>query len=241
MQFIKACGAAGVSEIGRELDLPKSTVHRVLVALTNKGLVQQNQDTKRYSLGPGLLELAFPVTQNWDIVSIATPYLSSLRDSTGETAELAVKFGLTYAYMAQAASPHEHRVNPVLGKHYPLHWAASGKAILAHVSENELAECLRIVPFSRATASTVTDTDDLLRQLEEGRRVGYFVSYGERMIGAAAVAAPVLDRHDLAHAALSVAAPESRLREVDIQALAQSLIQACHAVALASASMGIAY
>jgi DNA-binding IclR family transcriptional regulator len=229
----------GVSEISQELDLAKSTVHRLLVALTNKGIVRQNQETGRYSFGHKILEMAYAAWQHWDIISLAVPYLEELRDRTRETAALALKVGLHYTYVTQVVSPHEYRVNPVLGHQYPLHWAATGKAILAHVRDEELQECLQYVPHRLSTAKTISDPAILLPQLEEIRRAGYAISFGERNPGSSAIASTILDRQGYPHAAACLIGPESRVRLADPNSLGEIVADINRKIQVACQTVGI--
>jgi IclR family acetate operon transcriptional repressor len=240
LDVIKTRGrGVGVSEISCELGLSKSTVHRLLVALSNKGIVRQDKDTGRYSFGHRILEMAHAASQHRDVISLAVPYLEELRDKTGETAALALKVGLRYTYVTQVVSPHEYRVNPVLGHHYPLHWAATGKAILAFVRDQELNECLQLVPQLLSTPRTLADPDTVLAQLEEIRHQGYSASFGERNLGSSAIASPILNRQGYAHAAACLIGPESRVRPRDLHSLGmivaeitQKIQIACHVVGI---------
>jgi DNA-binding IclR family transcriptional regulator len=218
-------GRAGVSEISQELGLAKSTVHRLLVALANKGMVRQDEETERYILGYKALEMAFGALQDRDVISVALPYLEELRDRLGETAALALKVGKRYTYVSQVPCRHEYRVTPVLGHHYPLHWAATGKAILAYLPPDEVDACLVLVPGSRSTPRTVVDPDLLRTQLDEIRRAGYAASFGERSPGAAAVAAPIRNRKREAHASACIVGPESRMQPGDIPALGAAVAE----------------
>jgi DNA-binding IclR family transcriptional regulator len=218
-------GTAGVSEISRDLGLPKSTVYRLLVALSNKGMVRKNGGSDLYSFGRKILEMSFATFPYQDIISSTVPCLEELRDRLGETAALALKIGHRYAYVTQVVSLHEYRVNPVLARHYPLHWAATGKSMLAFVSPQELEECLSLVPNDRATPRTVTDPAVLVQQLEEIRRVGYAASFGERSEGAAAIAAPIRDSRGLAIAAVCIVGPESRVQQMDLDATGKVVVE----------------
>lgn len=221
---------ARISEISQELGLARSTVHRVLVALAKKGMVYQQAGSERYVIGHKALELAFSAVQHLDIIRLTMSYLEELRDRLGETTALALKVGLRYTYVSQVTSLNEYRVNPVMGQQYPLHWAATGKAILAFVRDSELNECLKVVPHLFATARTIVDPDLLLEQLEQVRQTGFAFSFGERNVGAAAVAAPLRNRQGYAHAAIAVVGPESRFRQIDLDRLGRTVVETAQKV-----------
>lgn len=240
LQVIRARdGSAGVSEISQELGLAKSTVHRILVALLNKGMVRKDVDTNLYSFGYTILEFALTGFQKKDIISVAMPYLEELRDKSGETAALALKVGIKFTYVVQVVSPIEHRVTIALGRQYPLHWTGTGKAILAFLNEDELAECLEIAPTLRATPYTITDREILLDQIKEIRNCGYAVSFSERQIGSTAIASPILNRNSLAVGALAVIGPESRLREIDWHRLGEQVAEVSRKVDMIFQASGL--
>lgn len=218
-------GIAGVTEISQELGLAKSTIHRLLIALGNKGMVRKDPATELYSFGYKFLELALSGFHDKDMVRLVQPFLEELRARTGETAALAIKIGMHYTYISQEVSPNEHRVVVTLGRHYPLHWAATGKVLLAHCHPVEFDKFLDSGLISQSTERTVTDPEALKAQVDEIRKVGYATSFGERVIGSSAIAAPLLGRSGYAHAAIAIVGPESRLKYADVPALGLAAIE----------------
>jgi IclR family transcriptional regulator, KDG regulon repressor len=223
-------GGVGVTEISREIRLAKSTVYRLMETLLEKGMLSKDQASDKYSLGYKALELAFSASMNWSLVNFAMPFLDELRDMYNETTALAIKVGLNYTYIAEAVSNQEFLINPVLGRSYPLHWSGAGKAILAYTGGEELNEALRIVPYSRSTPLTITDTEVLKAQLGEIRRDGYATSFGERAQGAAVIAVAICDPKNLAIGAVCLVGPESRLRKMDLAATSESIKKICHQI-----------
>jgi IclR family acetate operon transcriptional repressor len=219
----EAGGTAGVTEISEKVGLPASTVYRLLVALINSGMARKSGEG--YSLGPRMLELAFSATRHWDIVSLAMPFLEELRDTVDESAALALRFEDEYAFMGQVASEHEARVTFVLGRRYPLHWAAAGKAILAHLPQEEIDLYLQQYPLAPSTNRTITDPKELLAQLNQIRASGYAVSFGERVEGHAAIAAPIADRAGSPGAALAIGGPELRVQRRDVAQIGLQLTE----------------
>ena len=231
--------AVGVTEISQDIGLAKSTVYRLLETLLDKNMLHKDEDAETYALGYKVLELAFSASTNWDLINLAMPYLEELRDEFNETTALALKVGLNYAYIAEAVSHQEFRVNPILGRQYPLHWAGTGKAILAYVDECDRIEALKLAPYSRSTPLTVTDPEILLKQIEQIRRDGYAVSFGERAEGAAVIASPVCDRQGYVQAAVCLVGPESRLRKMDLSAVGKAVVEVGQKVQLVYRTAGV--
>jgi DNA-binding IclR family transcriptional regulator len=229
---------AGVTEISQEIGLAKSTVYRILETLLEKGMLQKDGATETYSLGYKLLELAFSASTSWDLINFVMPFLEKLRDEFDETTALALKVGLNYTYIAEAVSHQEFRVNPILGRQYPLHWSGTGKAILAYVPEDECDEVLKIAPYTRSTRFTITDPDILLQQLDQVRQNGYAVSFSERAEGAAAFASPVRDQRGYAQAAVCMVGPETRFRKMDLTSVGQALVEVSRKIEMFYRSVG---
>ena len=80
----------GVSEIARELGLPKSAVHRMLVTFQQHGFVQQQPSTSRYHLGPTLARLGLRASEMFSPRQVARPYLEALGQEVGETVFLGI-------------------------------------------------------------------------------------------------------------------------------------------------------
>src|SRR5439155_11532042 len=83
--------ALGISELARELDLTRSTTHRYVATLANLGYLEQDDSTRKYRLGPRVLDLGFSLLASLDMREIAAPYLRRLSDDTGYTANLAIR------------------------------------------------------------------------------------------------------------------------------------------------------
>ena len=220
-------GTMALSDISRELGLPKSTVHRILATLARIGAVRKNPQTDLFSLAHRTVSLGLSALEHWDFYSIVTPRLEELRDRLGETVAAAVRAGHYYTYVARAPSRGEYYFAPIMGRQNPLHWAAAGKAILAFVPDSDLNDYLTNMPLESATRSTVTDPGVLRAQLDRIRNDGYAVTFGERVERSGAVAAPIRDREGVAFAAIAMIAPGEHVRSADMSAIGKTLTESC--------------
>ena len=121
----------GVSELGRQLNLHKSTVSRLLSTLESEGLLERAPGTEKYRLGPEIARLAGHVEQIGDVREVARPFLVELAELTRETANLAILDGNEVNNVDQVSGPHLVRVGNWVGRRTPLHCVATGKALLA--------------------------------------------------------------------------------------------------------------
>ncbi|MGI5271793.1 IclR family transcriptional regulator [Nonomuraea sp. CA-218870] len=200
----------GVTEIATELDLTKAAVHRILTALRNRDLIAVDPVTRRYSLGHAAIALGRAYLARTDLRAMAGPELRRLSGQSGETATLSVRRGDTRLYVEQVVPDHDLRMEVSLGIPYPLHAGGSSKAILAFLREEEIDGYLSRHRLAALTDRTIIDPGALRAELAAIRRRGYASSLGERLDGAASIAAPVFDHDGLVIAAVSVSGPSSR-------------------------------
>ena len=201
----------GITEVAEAMGLSKSAVHRVLSSLRRGGLVELDEQTRRYSLGVGALRLGLSYLDRIDVRRLARPVLEDLSERSGETATLSVLLGdRDRIYVDQVTPEREVIMSVSLGEPYPLHAGASSRVFLAFLPDAHRERYLARVRWPPCAASTIVDGAGLREELLQVRSQGWARSAGERQDGAASVAAPVL-RHDGTPAAVvSVCGPASR-------------------------------
>ncbi|MEU4317840.1 IclR family transcriptional regulator [Nocardia fluminea] len=200
----------GVTEIANELGLTKAAVHRILTALRNRDLITVEPATRRYALGHAAIALGRAYLARTDLRVMAAPELRRLAAATGETATLSIRRGDTRMYVDQVVPDQELRMEVALGVPYPLHAGSSSRAILAFLRPEEIDEYLDRHELTPFTDATITTPRALRAELADTRVRGYAISRGERQIGAASVAAPVLDHDGGVVAAISACGPLPR-------------------------------
>lgn len=195
----------GLTEIARRVALHKSTAHRMLASLERRGFVERQPLTDRYRLGWLIVELASQVYQSDNLTSLAMAEMTRLRDAIGETISLYVRSGQERIRVSAVEGTHPVRRAANVGKRFPLYAGASGKVLLAFSDQDILAEL-------HAAQSVPQDFDiaELRTQCSQIAADGYAVSIEEREAGAAAVAAPILNRQGVCVAALSISGPVDR-------------------------------
>jgi DNA-binding IclR family transcriptional regulator len=203
----------GVTEIAQQLGLSKAVVHRILASFRAKGFIEVDEHARRYSLGPKILFLGLAYLDRIDVRTVARKVMHSLVDATQETATLSLRSGATRVYVDQITPDRDVVMRVSLGTPYPLHAGASSKAFLAFMPQAEQDDYLENRTLDALTDLTVINRQKLRRELEQIRRRGYAESYGERMSGAAAVAAPVFGMSESQPiAVISVCGPVERFR-----------------------------
>src|ERR1700691_5895560 len=181
-----------VNQVGRDMGLSRSTVHRMLATLSHHGFVEQDEYSRAYRPGPALVDIGLAVVSKIDIRALSHSALVELRDLTGETAHLGIMRGATdVLFLDSVESDRIVRTGSRIGRVLPAHSTATGKALLAERSDDEIAALYPSGLMEAPTPRALTTVEELLDQLAEVRRLGYAVNHGESEDDVAAVAAAV--------------------------------------------------
>ena len=210
-----------MTEIAEKVGLHKSTVHRMLATLEDKGFVARHQASERYRLGMRVWELSAHLSSSDDPAVRLLPEMERLRDLVGETVSLYIRDGNERIRIQAVQSSQAVRRVANVGVRLPLYVGASSKVLVAFADE----ETQRLVMEDPSWPASI-DRVQYAEQLEHIRRTGYATSIEEREPGAAAVAAPILNRAGKLAAALSVSGPSGRLTLESMREHAPAIIEA---------------
>ena len=197
-------------DISRELGISSSTTFRIVSALKEEGWASPDPSSKKYKVGSGFLGLAVSLLSRSDFRNVSLPYLKMLQEKVDEGVMLAIRIGLERMYIDQIESRHELRQVAELGTRMPLWLGGAGKAILAHLEEDEVEEVLKQAKGKFFVSGKPVNLQRLRRELKEIRRQGFAVSCGERLPGINMVAAPIFDRNRQVVGTLCVGGPDLR-------------------------------
>ena len=210
MEFLSDRVSSGVTEVANELNIHKSTAHRLLATLKDRGLVEQDTATEKYRLGVGLVLLANSVTADLDIAQCSRPVCDRLAEKTRETATVAVLEGDDGIIIHQSTPSFSALNVDWSGMHTPLHATAAGKVFLHHMPEDQQRHITKET-LQSYTPNTLTNTSALLEELRVGQDDGYWHTVEELETGLNAVAAPIQGADGEILAAISVSGPAFRL------------------------------
>lgn len=204
-------GTAGVSELARELDRSKSTIHSHLRTLEQCGYVVREGNGYRPSLR--FLDISENLRENHlDIYRSSREVLQNLAEETEEYAWLMVEENGKGVFINSArGSEAAITTNIRLGKPYHLHGLSSGKAILAALPRERVIEIIDKHGLPQFTEGTITDRDRLLETLDCIEEQGVAFSQGETTVGIKAIGAPIYGVDGGILGAVSISGPESRM------------------------------
>ena len=207
-----------LSEIPNQLGISKTTAHRIVTSLEKLRWLERDSVTKKYRLGPALLQIGLSALSQLDISSISLRYLEKLHGETNESTMLTLRLGLERVFIEQIVSDAELRMVAELGKRYPLWCGAQGKVILAYLKEEEQNSVINKMiqsGYKKTASGEPVNIDNLRKQLEEIRVQGFATSFGERVPGSTAVASAIFGHTGRVLGAISIAGAMQRF-SVDI-------------------------
>lgn len=225
----------GVSEIGRELDLHKSTVHRTLATLENKGFIYQNEENGKYWLGMKIYAMGLLVGEKLSLVDLFKPYAKKLFDEFHEVINISIlDKDLAEGYksiiiLKEVDTRKALSVNPNVGSSSDVHTSSVGKCLLAFSQDIDYS---RLKNFKQYTENTLTSKEDFLEELKKVREHGYAIDNEEQEIGLTCIGAPILDKNGSAIAAISMSGPSARMKEGDLQHKISRLVKTAQEINL---------
>ncbi len=187
----------GISELARNLDMAKSTVHGMTSALEESGAVRRDPVTKRYTLGFTLFELGRAAYSQVDLKLLARPIMETLMEKTGTSVFLGLLNGEHVTILDVVESKSELKITSPIGTRLPLIAGAVGKVILSRMDEDQAIKLVRKKGLNRFTANTMTSPELYLEEIRSARKRGYATDDEEYIAGVRAVASPVLEESQL--------------------------------------------
>jgi DNA-binding IclR family transcriptional regulator len=219
-------GGATLSELGAELGLSPTSVFRLAGALEDLGYLRRDEKTKRFAVTQKLLLLGQPHSGSRSLVECALEPMRRVLRATGETIQLCCPSEAQCVVIEQLPALHPFKYIVDLGSRPPAYCCAPGKAILAFLPKEELEAVLPMIEFVKHTSHTIGSREEFLAELDRIRACGYALDRGEHFDGIHCVAAPILDRHGRAIAAITIAGPSTRIPEEHFEEIGQLIISA---------------
>lgn len=200
----------GVTELAERLGVAKPTAHALLRTLEAEGLVVQDRESSKYQLGPGLVLLGNAYLDTQELRARSLTWADLLAAQAGEAVWVAVLTGDHMLVVHHAFRPEGAVQILEVGASIPWSTCALGKAVAAFLPDAERRALLGGA-LAVLTGASVTDADELERQLTRVRGTGYALEDQESAIGDAGIAAPVFDRSGEPVGAIGVVGPVERL------------------------------
>lgn len=210
LEALKGLGEAGVTEVARAVDLPKSTVHIHLVTLEENNFVVNDDGT--YRIGLRFLDYGKTAQQGTALYHVVVDKVEALADQTGEQAWCLVEEQSQAVYLCGAHGERAIKTHTHVGKREELPSLAAGRAILANLPAERRAQIIDDYEFTDDDLP-FRDREELTERLAEIRSSGIALNTEAYVKGVNAVGAPIIDNTGEVYGALSISGPANRLKE----------------------------
>jgi len=194
---------SSLGQLAERVDLPRSTVQRIVNALVDEGMMVSGNKAGGYRLGPEILSLANAMRK--DIAQDLHELLESLAAETGETVDLALMRGNNMVFVDQVVGTQRLRTVSSIGEAFPMTVTANGKAALALLDEASLKA---IATVERSLQIQSKALKALNEELAVILRDGYALDIDEHTEGISAAGIAFETGNELY--AISIPAPTSR-------------------------------
>src|SRR3954453_22076567 len=178
----KSRAGLSLSQVTRQLALPKSSVHCLLRTFENAGYIYKDPACGKYRVSLSICELARQALQGISLRDQARPFLRSLAERTGLTAHMAVLEQGSCLLIEKVTPVGAPRTATWVGKQLALHCPALGKALLAYTSEAEAAQLISDQGLIRYNENTICSVRQLKQELQVIRLRGYALDDEEEEI-----------------------------------------------------------
>ena len=219
----------GLSDLARRAGLDKATARRLLMALADHRLIEQEPQSRRYRLGAGLSRLARIRDAHFPFVRLAAPVIRELSLETGETVHLSEFSAGALLTVHVDLSSKANRVNVDVGQVLPLHGTASGIAFLA-ASKPETVNAYLEKPLEAFTAHTMTTTGALSKAIALAAARGYSRSAQGYEEGVHSIGAAILGADGQPIGTLAVASPVSRVDDATAASQGEAAVRAARMI-----------
>ncbi|PAB59810.1 IclR family transcriptional regulator [Anaeromicrobium sediminis] len=215
--FTKSDTELSLNEISKGLGLNKSTAHGIINTLHINGYIEQNSESGKYMLGKKFMMKGLLVSDSIAVrlKDIGIQYLKILTEKYSSTTHLFSYKNKVLSFVEKITPSNAYYiVSSVIGKEMPLHATASGKIVLAHMTESELENYLQGESLTKFTEKTLVDIDRLKEELERIISTEYCIEDEEVESGVFSISAPIYDNHKVFIGTISLTAPVGRVKDM---------------------------
>ncbi|GAA1863536.1 IclR family transcriptional regulator [Pseudonocardia ailaonensis] len=218
VRLLEVLAAAGtprtMQDLAAELGCSPSTAHRITATLAQSGLLQFNPVTRRYGLGAGITRLAKRRAAQFDLASVAQPFMNELRAATDETVSLWVRSNDAKVCVAVSEGSHEIRQYVAVGTLAPMELSPGSRVLMADETRETVRRWVRGILGEAAAVEAAAVEATVLAEVAGVRRTGVVMLSDEpgnrHHPDVATVAAPIFGDGGAIVAALVVAGPNRR-------------------------------
>ncbi|AQP53006.1 transcriptional regulator, IclR family protein [Vagococcus penaei] len=220
LDIINESGSSGVSELAERLEIPKTTVFRIIKTLEYSRVLKQ-LDNDTYTLDYRLAGYANSVFKDNQLTDMATPYMEELCQSFSETVNLGILYE-EQVVIIKSVEGDFYQLQAALVPVSPLYCSGMGKLFLCDYTDEELVEYFK--NRKRRTVNTVTSVAEFKKQAQEIKATGLSIDAEEYEYGLTCFAVPIVNQSGEIICAISISGPTNRLDYKGVDTIKKQLM-----------------
>jgi DNA-binding IclR family transcriptional regulator len=183
----------GAPELSRRLNIPRTTVFRLLQTLESLGFLERADKDRNFRLGVAVLRLGFEYLSSLELTDLGLPIIEALRNETGLTSHIVIRDGRDVVFVAKAQShaPVFSSVKVNVGTRLPAHATTHGQVLMGDMTLDDLKKLYPEPELERFTKQTPVTVEDLYERIRADARRGFAISESSFERGISVVSAPV--------------------------------------------------
>ncbi len=212
------------NEISKEVDLNRSTVHRLLTTLLSSRMVIQDKNSSKYMIGPQAYRIGMAYQHHFDSNDTIRSCINDVARELNMNVGYSIKDGMSIISFYETELYSDVIFGYKIGSKWPITRGACARSILAfHEPFEEIEELINNATLVKKTPYTITDYEQLIQKYRETRQQGYAFSDQENILGALGIGYPVRDIYGEVVATITVAAIKASLTDEKINYILKSL------------------
>jgi len=223
MEFSPREPVLGAPELSRRLNIPRTTVFRLLQTLESLGFLERADKDRNYRLGIAVLRLGFEYLSSLELTDLGLPIIERLRDDTSLTSHIVIRDGRDVVFVAKAQShaPIFSSVKVNVGTRLPAYATTHGQVLMGDLTLDDLKKLYPEPELERFTAQTPATVNELYERIRDDARRGFAISESSFERGISVVSAPVRNDTNRIVAVITTTIPR---REIDVSLLDGGLV-----------------
>ncbi|AWQ07868.1 IclR family transcriptional regulator [Bordetella bronchiseptica] len=235
MRVLEAFDAArdslSLTDIVQLTGMGKSAAQRFTHTWEALGYLAKDPQSRRYRLGPKVVELSYYFLRSDHLVSLAAPHLVALREHCGLAVNMSVLSGDDMIYLLRLPSRQLTLVEMLPGRRMPAWSNSAGRMLLSQRDDASVRDLLERAAPQPYTPRTQTDPQALLAEIRQAREDGYAITQDQVLLNQMGVATLLRDERRQPLAAISVTAaadeyPRARL----VAEIVPQMLKAAYAI-----------
>ena len=200
----------GISEIAKSAGVPVSAAQRFIFSFCELGYLRRDERSRRYRLSEKALGISYSYLKTNPLVRMVSPVLLRLQDRCPQRVDLSIRSDLDVVVLSRAINPAMRAAPNPIGRRVRLAYSSGGRAIMAHLPDEEIASILSRTERKAVTPYTLLDDGSILNKVSEAKLKGYSIAEQEVLLGENVISAALLNGQGFPVAAIHVSAPSAK-------------------------------